>query len=64
MKHPWLQNAERLAVANRISFCWVPDHVGIPGNEEADRLGSFGLAGELTPEAVSIPSQDAIRWVK
>lgn len=62
LKHPWLQEAERLALANRIAFCWLPGHSGIRGNEEADRLAGVGRA--LDPEDVSIPSQDAIRWAK
>ncbi|XP_062539054.1 uncharacterized protein LOC134207349 [Armigeres subalbatus] len=58
-KHPWLQEAERLAVANNVAFCWLPGHSGIHGNEEADRLAGAGR--EASPEAVSVPSMDTRR---
>lgn len=61
-RHPWLQEAERLALANNVVFCWLPGHSGIHGNVEADRLA--GVGRELNPEDVSIPSQDAVRWTK
>uniref|UniRef100_A0A147BLN2 Putative tick transposon n=1 Tax=Ixodes ricinus TaxID=34613 RepID=A0A147BLN2_IXORI len=39
-----------------ITFCWVPSHVGILGNEKADRLASSSR--NLRELAASIPYQD------
>lgn len=62
LKHPWLQKAERLALDNRVAFCWLPGHSGITGNEEADRLAGAGR--EQNPEDVPVPPSDAVRWIK
>ena len=38
-----------------IVFCWVPSHIGIFGNDCADRLAKVGSTGENNTEVVSIP---------
>ena len=46
-----------------IKFCWIPSHVGINGNEQADSEAKAALSG---PEPVDrlIPSTDFIPKVK
>ena len=39
-----------------IVFCWLPSHVGIPGNEEADRQAKLSLGMRETN--VKIPKTD------
>ena len=46
-----------------IKFCWIPSHVGISGNEEADRLAKNGLQ-EREPTQYKIPYTDFIPKVK
>jgi len=47
--HPLVQNilvqCHHLKNTNKhVAFCWVPSHVGIPGNEKADRAAKVALS--------------------
>ena len=46
-----------------INFCWVPAHVGITGNERADRLAKEAAVNSI-PRAYLIPSSDFIPTIK
>lgn len=60
--HPWIQHAEQLARSKNATLCWVPAHVGILGNEKADRLAATGR-NDPVPN-IPIPVSDAKKLVK
>lgn len=59
---PHLQELDDLRLDKRVTYCWIPGHAGIKGNEKADQLANDA---RLNNEIVSGPisKTDAIRWV-
>lgn len=61
-QHPWIENIHKTAINsnNSITFCWIPSHVGIKGNEIADNIAEKGrIEGNLHEE---VPAHDAAHW--
>lgn len=59
-KHLWVKILESLC-GPHLTFCWVPGHCGIAGNERADRLADEGRNGDFWE--TDIPSADIRKWL-
>ena len=48
---------------NDINFVWIPSHIGIPGNEVADRLARDGAKHDDVDYSVTLEQGDVSRLV-
>ena len=49
-------NTQKLSITHNIIYCWLPSHIGIAGNEKADRAAKQALS-EL-PTDFTLPYSD------
>ena len=47
----------------KVTFCWVPSHIGIPGNEKADELAKLALGYE-SPRGASVLFSDYKGYIR
>jgi ribonuclease HI len=50
-----------LAKRNNVSLCWIPSHLSIGLNDEADKLARYGLAARFPPVEAPIPRLSSFR---
>lgn len=61
-KHPWIQSIERVSRSRSITFCWIPGHCGIAGNERADSLAKQARSKQKLD--IALPAQDLIKNIR
>ncbi|XP_058840526.1 uncharacterized protein LOC131696013 [Topomyia yanbarensis] len=61
-RHPWIQAVECTSADKNITFCWVPSHSGITGNERADHLAGEGRTRECND--IPVPAKDFVQYAK
>ena len=54
--HRWISMVQSLN--KNITFCWVPSHVGVRGNEEADRAAGEIAASDAHVPNMALPHRD------
>jgi len=60
LRNPLIQQLllkhDRLSPSKSIVFCWLPSHVGIGGNEEADKAAKASLSLQEAASFYSVAS--------
>ena len=57
-----LNKNSQLSTSHNILYCWLPSHIGIRGNEEADRAAKMALS--LEPSVFKLPFTDFKHSIK
>ncbi|XP_055589179.1 uncharacterized protein LOC129741467 [Uranotaenia lowii] len=61
-KHPIIQKIQKSCNLDKITFVWIPSHMGISGNEKADNLANIGRESVML--SMGTPKDDALKWIK
>jgi len=40
-------------MGKHVGLCWIPSHVGIKGNEMADKVAKYGICSIVTQSKIS-----------
>ena len=64
--HPIINDIQShlIQLGRRVTFCWVPAHVGVTGNENADSLASTAASYEGPVDKSHVPYRDIYTVIK
>ncbi|XP_058122775.1 uncharacterized protein LOC131285177 [Anopheles ziemanni] len=62
-RDPYIQHLSNTPQSPKVSFCWIPGHTGIHGNEKADRLANEGRNHAPSYDN-KLSRRDYIQWSK